>query len=194
MERCGAAHPEHGGSCPLDYDHPDHQVSVNRQWVYWPNEGYKPPQDKRKMMEEFSRRSLAAKMPVNRIAGRARESDPSTSKAAAEQGRFRFDSQNACVLIAFYEAKQRGLTGYTPREVGDVTSIAVGGEDTSYWKRTSENADYGYVAPTGTLRVSEVSGRHRIEYAITPEGEVYALELIAAGGRSTYQKKRNGRG
>ena len=66
MARCGALHPEHGLPCVLDYEHPEHQVAFDRQWVCWPNAEYSPPRGKIDQMEEFSSRSLAAKMPVNR--------------------------------------------------------------------------------------------------------------------------------
>ena len=76
MEPCGAIHPESGLACKLTHNHPEHQVWVTG-WVFWPNEAYQPPPPPpppgrrggsplQQMAKDFSRQSMAAKMPVNR--------------------------------------------------------------------------------------------------------------------------------
>lgn len=72
MSNCGVPHPEHGGACTCDYPHPQHQVWFDGAWRYWPNDAYRPPvppsstKDNLQTIKDLSRKSMAAKMPVNR--------------------------------------------------------------------------------------------------------------------------------
>lgn len=92
----------------------------------------------------------------------ARNTDPSTSKRAAEGISVRGGSQRAVILAAYKNGD------YIDDEIGQITGLA-NLPNCCYWKRCSELRQAGYIEPTGDERLSRV-GKLQQVCRITPEG------------------------
>lgn len=92
----------------------------------------------------------------------ARNSDPTTSHAAAEHAALKAGTNRAIALRALAEAGSQGLTDF---ELARVTSI----QQTSIGKRRGELARIGLVESAGITRPSP-SGSPAIVWRITAKG------------------------
>lgn len=206
MEPCGAIHPESGLACKLTHNHPEHQVWVTG-WVFWPNEAYQPPPPPpppgrrggsplQQMAKDFSRHSMAAKMPVNRtnltpdVETLVRPGDPNTSRKAARSVIVTAGSQNAACLVTYYKNFLAGGTGYTPWEMQAPANLVEPEAYDAHHRASDLKNTYGYLTPTGEERPGK-SGHLREVLAINAEGIVEARRLMALGETGFYKKKKS---
>lgn len=80
----------------------------------------------------------------------ARNTDPATSKQAANNLPIRGGTQRAKILSAYLDG------AYTDDEIGQITGLA-SLPNCCYWKRCSELRQAGYIEPTGQTRPSRVN-------------------------------------
>lgn len=203
MSDCGVPHPEHGGACTCDYPHPQHQVWFDGAWRYWPNDAYRPPappsstKDNLQTIKDLSRKSMAAKMPVNRrranltpdVETLVRPGDPNTSHKAALSVVISVGSQNAACLVTYYKNFLAGGTGYTPWEMQAPANLVEPEAYDAHHRASDLKNTYGYLTPTGEERPGK-SGKLREVLAINAEGILEARRLMAEGETGFYEKKK----
>jgi hypothetical protein len=97
-----------------------------------------------------------------------RNSDPKTSRQAAENTVIKRGSQRFRLLVWYNER----LMGLTSEEAGELSGLAQKGA--GYWKRISELRNMGYIQDTGQTRMAK-TGNQQIVCQITRAGRL-ALE------------------
>ena len=104
-------------------------------------------------------------------AGRARNTDPSTSKKAVCQGAIlRWGSQKSDLLAAYMENGP-----LTDEEAGKITGLLE--KRACYWKRTGELRDMGYIEDTGATRPSSHNNENMV-CRITTEGQIALIKIM----------------
>lgn len=104
---------------------------------------------------------------VDERQGRARKTDPATSKAGASDVAYRSGTQKAKLLQAYAQAGDRGLTDEEAAELAGLNMRSC------FWKRCGELRQDGYISETGQTRNGD-AGVARLVSAITETGRVAA--------------------
>lgn len=118
------------------------------------------------------RANPALTLPPEPRTGRARSSDPSTSKAGAVAVSYRANSQKARLLQAFVSA---GEQGRTDEEAAMASGVSM---RSCFWKRCSELREDGMIEDIGITRAGD-AGVPRMVCRVTNAGRAMWMSEMA---------------